>query len=134
MASLPFQVPVQAREPIRLQVSAGGSGYAVRKVEIRRAATTAGVSPSSAQRGQPAVLRASLRATELNRPLAGREVSFLIDGRTVGTARTNARGLATLRFAAASDLALGSRELIARFAGDAETTATEARATLAVTR
>lgn len=134
VARLNYKVPASARGSIGLKLSAGGSSYAVRQVEVRRASTAAGVAPVSAQRGSVTTLRASLRSAEVNRPLAGRELSFVIDGVVVGKARTDERGLATLRYQLPATAAVGTRELAARYAGDAGTVPVEARATVAVLR
>jgi len=134
VAKLPYTVPASASDSIRLKVSTTGSSYAVRQVEILRASTAAGVTPVSGVRGSSTTLRASLRSAEINRPLAGREVTFVLDGVTVGKARTNERGLAFLRYAVPINAATGTRQLAARYAGDSSTAPTEARATLAVLR
>jgi hypothetical protein len=135
-ASINYRVPARAAGSLDVQAIAGlaGSTSFMRKIEIDRLSTTAGVAPSKVQRGRWVTLKASLRSTHANRPLAKQKLHFVIDGSVVGTARTDDSGFAKLRYLAPADLSLGSHLIEARYAGDKIFRSNIGRASLGVVR
>jgi uncharacterized protein YfaS (alpha-2-macroglobulin family) len=136
MASLSYRVPAHGAGALDVEATSriNGGVYALRKIEIDRASTTAGVAPSKAQAGRWVTLKASLRATQANRPLAGQSLRFLLGGNSVGVAQTDAKGVARLRYRLPADLPLGSHTVEARFAGDSAFRPNIGRASLGVMR
>jgi hypothetical protein len=84
----------------------------------------------SAERGSTALLRATLVRASDSSPLANKTVRFLVDGNPVGSAVTNAAGVATLPWTVTL---LGEREYQVVFEGDSEYQASEATARLNLT-
>jgi serine protease AprX len=84
----------------------------------------------SAERGSTALLRATLVRASDSSPLANKTVRFLVDGNPVGSAVTNAAGVATLAWTVTL---LGEREYRVVFEGDSEYQASEATARLNLT-
>jgi hypothetical protein len=78
--------------------------------------------------GQNAALTATLRRSTDSALLSGKIITFKIDGTAVGTAATNASGVATLNWTVAAG-SLGDRTLTAEFAGDSLHNASSANAT-----
>ncbi|KSW12473.1 hypothetical protein CF15_07055 [Pyrodictium occultum] len=68
-------------------------------------------------RGSLARLEARLLDGLSGRPIVGRSVSFYVDGRLVGTGRTDRSGVAVVEFDT-SWLGLGRHDVVARFEGD----------------
>ena len=95
----------------------GGVGYGtVFRITLRRAATQLFVSPASGSYGGTTSLSATLTAGMA--PLAGREVSFTINGSSAGTTTTDANGVARLADVSLSGLSPGTYPVQATFAGD----------------
>jgi hypothetical protein len=84
--------------------------------------------------GQVVQLRGTLICTENNTRLPGKEITFGIEGVTVGTAVTNVNGVATLNFAIPANWPAGGRRLDMFFNGDDVYDGGYGRATLAVGR
>jgi len=92
------------------------------------AADTAGAIGESAQ------LTATLTKTSDGTPLSGKSVSFKVSGTTVGSANTNALGLATLDYAIAESVGVGAKTITADFAADGTYNASTDTATLTVSK
>jgi uncharacterized protein YfaS (alpha-2-macroglobulin family) len=135
-ASLSYDVPAHGAGALDVEASSrlNGGAHTLRKIEIDRASTTAGVAPSKARAGRWVTLKASLNATQANRPLAGQSLRFLLGGTSVGVAETDAKGVARLRYRLPADLPLGSHTVEARFTGDSVYRPDIGRASLGVMR
>ena len=98
----------------------------------RGAVSLTGVSGTAAY-GGPATLRATLASASTGQGLAGRSVSFTLEGNAVGTALTDGNGVATLSGATTTD-AVGTQAgaVVASFAGDANDAAGQGAGNLVV--
>ncbi|MGQ9486474.1 MAG: Ig-like domain-containing protein [Armatimonadota bacterium] len=67
--------------------------------------------------GQFASLTATLRRVSDNAPLAGKTITFTVDGTNAGSANTNSSGVATRSWTVNTGV-LGNRPMSASFAGD----------------
>jgi Tol biopolymer transport system component len=83
-------------------------------------------------RGQTVVLAATLKNAS-GAALPGRTIEFCINGDSVGTATTDAAGLAKVEYQIPSTMSVGSHETKAVFAGDVTHTSKTSIATLTVT-
>lgn len=84
--------------------------------------------------GQVVQLRGTLICTENNTSLAGKQITFTIEGSHVGTAVTNANGVATLNFNIPANWPAGAYRLDMYFDGDDVYDGGYGRATLGVNR
>ena len=92
--------------------------------------TVSGTAPA----GGPATLTATLISTITDLPLAGQTVSFTLDGTTVGTATTNAAGLATLSSVPTSDsVGTQTADVVASFTAVTDYQASQGTGNLTVT-
>jgi hypothetical protein len=82
------------------------------------AATTLSLLPTGLFIGQKAVLTATLRDKASRNALAGEEVMFMVDSQVLGTATTNADGVAKFAWIVPETFSLGSHSLFASFGGD----------------
>jgi hypothetical protein len=98
---------------------------------VQKANTSLSVPNRSGFIGQTVQFQATLRRTTDNAPLSGRTVQFRIDGNLVGSANTNASGVATLNYTI-QNIACGNRTIQASFAGDSWYNASTANGTLSV--
>ncbi|MCL6475104.1 MAG: S8 family serine peptidase [Firmicutes bacterium] len=118
------------RIQFRVQDVAGNWGYSpIYPVSLRIRTRLSGDN-LSAERGSTALLRATLVRASDSSPLANKTVRFLVDGNPVGSAVTNAAGVATLPWTVTL---LGEREYRVVFEGDSEYQASEATAHLNLT-
>ena len=99
------------------------------------AATTLTVSPASGSFGGSAVLSATLRKKSDNSPAVGETINFFLNRASVGSALTDANGVATLP-ASLGTLTPGtySGAIIATFTGDANFATSSGSAALTVTK
>ncbi|MFO0957988.1 MAG: YDG domain-containing protein [Isosphaeraceae bacterium] len=72
--------------------------------------------------------------TSNNAPVSGKSISFLVGNQVIGTATTDASGVAIFRGSSPSGLNAGSYALSAKFAGDAGTAASDGAGILNVAR
>ncbi|HEY0865899.1 MAG TPA: Ig-like domain repeat protein [Fimbriimonas sp.] len=111
----------------------GDGSYAasmrVRSVEVQKGPVRVRVYVKSASPGSSLYLTARLLNAS-GSPLAGRTLSFKVQGVAVGTAVTNANGVAARRFTAPSTP--GAYELLVEFQGDAGHTSGSGTGTLMV--
>jgi len=103
----------------------------VAALTVQKANTSLSVPNRSGFIGQTVQLQATLRRTTDNAPLSGRTVQFRIDGNLVGSANTNASGVATLNYTI-QNIACGNHTLQASFAGDSWYNAGSGNGTLTV--
>jgi hypothetical protein len=89
-------------------------------VNSAAAATTLTVSPASGTYGGTANLTATLTQTSGGAGVSGKTISFTLNGNSVGTANTDANGVATLNNVSLSGINAGSypNAVAASFAGD----------------
>ena len=81
-------------------------------------ATTLSLLPSDLFIGEKVTLTATLRDKASHDGIAGDQVMFMVDSQVVGTATTNAYGVAKFAWIVPESFALGSHTLFASFAGD----------------
>jgi hypothetical protein len=96
-------------------------------------ATKLSVSSVAGRRGRTVTLTARLTTTGGN-PVMSRLVAFKVSGTQVGSAVTNTTGTAQLSYQIPRDASLGSKPLVATFAGDSAYGASTGSATLTVNR
>jgi hypothetical protein len=94
-----------------------------------RPTTLAYTGPSTATLGSP-TLTARLTDTALASGLAGKQVTFAVDGGAQQTATTSSTGVAS--FTPSVPLTLGSHSIVVRFAGDGTNAASTATGTIAI--
>jgi len=100
-------------------------------MQVRRS-TTISAPVVSGRRGQTITLQATLRQTLDSAPLAGRTLTFRVNGAVVGTAVTNSAGAASLPYTVPLSLPLGNQTLRAEFDGDTTYAASFVNTTLTV--
>jgi SpoIID/LytB domain len=100
-------------------------------MQVRRS-TTLSAPAVSGRRGQSITLQATLRQTLDSAPLAGRTLTFRVNGAVVGTAVTNSAGAASLPYTVPLGLSLGNQTLRAEFDGDTTYAASFVNTTLTV--
>jgi PKD repeat protein len=91
---------------------------AVQVTVTKRDSTTAYTGATFGRKTDSVLLRSSL-VGEYGEPLAGRVISFNVDGQLVGSAMTDGTGAATLSWAIPLGTALGDHPVLATFSGDA---------------
>ena len=87
---------------------------------------------ASGAQGSSVTLAATLKRSTDSALLAGRSVAFTVDGAAVGSATTDASGVASLAYSIPAAAAVGSHPIAAAFAGDAKHTAVGGSASLTV--
>jgi hypothetical protein len=83
-----------------------------------RAGTRLTVRNVTGRPGQTVILSASLRRTDTGAPVAGRTVWFAVNRALVGSATTNAWGIAARNYRVPANAATGSRTMHDAFAGE----------------
>ncbi len=82
--------------------------------------------------GQRVVLYARLRRNADEAALAGERITFQVDGRSIGSAVTDATGTAAIGYVIPANATLGAHPTVAQFAGDANDTGCTGNGTLTV--
>ena len=100
-------------------------------MQVRRS-TTLSAPAVSGRRGQSITLQATLRQTLDNAPLAGRTLTFKVNGIVVGATLTNSAGTASLPYTIPLNLPLGNQTLRVEFDGDSTYAASFVNSTLTV--
>lgn len=85
---------------------------------VQQAATGIVMNHYSAKIGETIVLRATLRRSHDNAPVAGRTLTFLVNGSNVGSGVTDAQGDVLLPYLVPESLGVGTRNLEARYNGE----------------
>jgi hypothetical protein len=101
--------------------------------QVRRA-TNLLVPAASGRRGETITLQATLRQSLDNSPISGQTLTFKVNGNTIGTATTNASGVATLNYTIPLSLSLGTNTLRVEYAGNSTYAAAAASNGLTVQR
>jgi WD40 repeat protein len=99
--------------------SAYGASSGTATLTITRANTNVTADRVAGILGDTVTLRATLIRTTDDSPLPGRTVSFKVEATSVGTALTDASGVATIDFVIPLSLGAGDRTITVSFAGDA---------------
>ncbi len=99
---------------------------------VTTAAAALTVANASGAQGSSVTLAATLKRSTDSALLAGRSVAFTVDGAAVGSATTDASGVASLAYSIPAAAAVGSHPIAAAFAGDAKHTAVGGSASLTV--
>ncbi|RYG22774.1 Ig-like domain repeat protein, partial [bacterium] len=111
----------------------GGGGYGATSdadaLSVLRAPSAVVVPSLDARVGVPVTLRATLSRTTDAKALAGKSVSFLVDGLAVGSAMTGADGVAELAFTTYF-MTVGAHPVVARFTEDDSYLASEGSSSL----
>lgn len=84
--------------------------------------------------GQTIPFSATLRRASDSTPLSGKTLTFKVNNAIVGTARTNASGVATCSYKIAKNLGIGACPLTVEFAGDTRSSASTGNGTLTVSQ
>lgn len=134
VARMTYRVPFFARGRQEVTASLVTGRPVSRNIMVGQATSVAAITPASGARGRPVVLRANLSAHETNVPLANRRLSFVINGRVVGSATTSSRGVASLTYQVPATSPVGTLQLEVRYAGDRSSTAAVGRASMTVVR
>jgi len=118
-ADVPFNQLSSTLNKIQFAVRdvAGTWSYSPEYTVATRYTTTLDLQNASGTIGQTATLQATLRRVSDNAVLPGKTVSFTVEGSSVGTATTNAAGVASRAWTVASGT-LGDVAMVASFAGD----------------
>ncbi len=137
LAALPFLVPAGeaiGSHSITAAFAGDSSDAAVtgKGALTVKAATTLTVAAVSGARGSAVTVSATLTRAADGTGISGETVSFKVDGKVVGTAATNALGLAGLTYAIPGTAKTGSHSLQDSFAGDAGSSAASGAGTLTV--
>ncbi|MCX6380445.1 MAG: Ig-like domain-containing protein [Armatimonadetes bacterium] len=101
------------------------------KLTIRQTASSLSVSSAAGAPGASVNFKAKLKRKTDSQPLAGRDVSFSVDGVAVGTAVTDGTGVATLPYAI-GESAIGTYTLVASYAGTIQYSASSSTGKLTV--
>lgn len=114
--------------------SLGGSNYVKRRLVVGMPSTGIGISGFSTRPGRTHLLTARLWNFGLDRPLAGKTVSFRIGRTVVGTAVTDSSGRARLTYTIPTTHPVGAFDYVARFEGDATHRRSQGSSILRITR
>ena len=99
---------------------------------VIKAVTAVTVPAVSGTHGTNVSVTATLKRTADGFPLEGRSLKFSVDGGVVGSAGTNAAGVATFSYGIPSGAAVGSHSVTASFAGDSYAVTSSGSGTLTV--
>jgi hypothetical protein len=116
------------------QARVNGLGVDIGADEVYAIPPSLTVAPQNAQIRTPVNLTATLRRLDYNLPIAGQTLEFFVEGSSVGTAVTNASGVATLSYLPPESLGIGAKSLRVAFAGNAAYNPVEQTTTLTVAR
>ncbi len=139
LASLTYVVPtggaIGSSHPITAAF-AGDSGDSASSgsasLTVSKYGTTLGVVAVTGVPGQTVTLSATLKRASGGASVSGESVTFSVDGAAVGTATTNASGIATLSYMVPLGATIGSHSITAAFAGDATYLTSTGNGTLTV--
>lgn len=108
--------------------ASSGSGT----LTVSKSNTAVAVANISTGAGQTVTLSATLTRTSDNGPLSGKSVSFKEAGSDVGTATTDASGVASINYTVPAGASSGTQSIGASFAGDANYNAGTGSGTLTI--
>jgi len=116
------------------QARVNGLGVDIGADEVYAIMPSLTVALQNAQIRTPVNLTATLSRTDYNLPIAGQSLEFFVEGSSVGTAVTNASGVATLSYLPPESLGIGAKSLRVAFAGNAAYNPVEQTSTLTIAR
>jgi hypothetical protein len=119
---------------MQIMASLGGSSYVFRSLTVGKATVVAGVTSAKVAKNQQVQLKATLKMSDQNAPLANRRVSFLVGNQVVAQAVTNAKGVAVASYKRPVNTIQGSRPVSVQYAGDSKTRSAVGRNLLMFTK
>jgi hypothetical protein len=130
-AVMSFAAPAQAGVvPVGARI--GNSPITVRSVIVGSSPSVATLTPVTGRSGQRVIVSASLRLSLQNTALAGKQLSFVVNGRVVARAKTDASGVARARIVLPKVSRKNGPQTVpieVRFTGDTVSSATTGSAT-----
>ena len=133
VAKLAYKVPSSPKGNQVVTASLGGGKSVVRSIVVGKSTTVAAITPARAKKNQTVTLKASLRANEVNTPLANRKLDFVISGKPVGSATTSSRGMATITYQVPATTPVTTIPIEVRYLGDSQNSVAFGRASITVT-
>jgi len=133
VAKLAYKVPNSPKGNQVVTASLGAGRSVVRSIVVGKSTTVAAITPTRAKKNQTVTLKASLRANEVNTPLLNRKLDFVISGKTVGSATTSSRGMATITYQVPGTTPVTTIPIEVRYLGDSQNSAAVGRASIIVT-
>lgn len=109
-----------------------GPASASGKLTVTRGISLLSADDNGGSYGQVVALTATLTLSGRDEPIAGKTLSYQVEGQDVGTAVTDAMGVAKLNFTIPEDLPSGIRPYTVTFAGDDSLEAAKADAAITV--
>lgn len=136
VATAPPMLLNAGKHKVIVSASASGIFYDESRsgtLTITKSDTTIKVDNVTMVNGETKNLSATLKQDWDSTPLKNAPVTFSLDGKTLGTANTDASGVATFSYTA-DDLATGSHKIVVRFAGDSNHLARSGNGILKIAR
>ncbi len=140
VAALTYSDSTAGTDPIKASfagdttnAAATGSGTVIVQVVGTQTPTTLYVTNVQGTQGATRALKVSLKHKTGGAAVSNETVSFSVNGALVGTAVTNASGLATLPYAITSNAPVGDQGITVSFAGDSIYGAAQGQGDLTVT-
>jgi uncharacterized membrane protein len=121
VAKVLYRVPTLASGNMQIMASLGGSSYVFRSLTVGKSTVVAGVTSAKVAKNQQVQLKATLKMSDQNAPLANKQVSFLVGNQVVAQAVTNAKGVAVASYKRPMNTIQGSRPVSVQYAGDSKT-------------
>jgi hypothetical protein len=134
VAKVLYRVPTLASGNMQIMASLGGSSYVFRSLTVGKATVVAGVTSAKVAKNQQVQLKATLKMSDQNAPLANRRVSFLVGNQVVAQSVTNAKGVAVASYKRPVNTIQGSRPVSVQYAGDSKTRSAVGRNLLMFTK
>jgi hypothetical protein len=134
VAKVLYRVPTLASGNMQIMASLGGSSYVFRSLTVGKSTVVAGVTSAKVAKNQQVQLKATLKMSDQNAPLANKQVSFLVGNQVVAQAVTNAKGVAVASYKRPVNTIQGSRPVSVQYAGDSKTRSAVGRNLLMFTK
>ena len=134
VAKVLYRVPTLASGNMQIMASLGGSSYVFRSLTVGKSTVVAGVTSAKVAKNQQVQLKATLKMSDRNAPVANKQVSFLVGNQVVAQAVTNAKGVAVASYKRPMNTIQGSRPVSVQYAGDSKTKSAVGRNLLMFTK
>jgi uncharacterized membrane protein len=134
VAKVLYRVPTLASGNMQIMASLGGSSYVFRSLTVGKSTVVAGVTSAKVSKNQQVQLKATLKMSDRNAPVANKQVSFLVGNQVVAQAVTNAKGVAVASYKRPVNTIQGSRPVSVQYAGDSKTKSAVGRNLLMFTK